>query len=285
MEYSMRAYGLTLAERFLADVLALWGFVLLLTVVPTAVFASDLHATSYVAGALTATTGFAGVMFLLAASGLRQNRPALELGLLTLLASAVAWGVSGAIAGSWISVGGGIAGLLLFGVIVFLRGVAIRARFKPRYLSTRQFETMVQIADTMIDSDGKQAINAIQIAVNVDHALAKLDSPVCRDIARTLTLVEWVLPIVILRPIPFSSLGSHERRRAVDRVVKGGTLLRAVFRDVARFLKLISNIGYYSSPQAMRQVGYVPFEERERSQGVSQAPASYPDPFSQEVRP
>jgi hypothetical protein len=155
------------------------------------------------------------------------------------------------------------------------RRLSIQARFKPRFFSLRQFETMIQVADTMIDTDGQNALHPIEVAIRADHFLASFDAKVQQEIKSTLVIVEWLLPLLVLgRPFPFSSLGSHERRRAVEKVIGA----KGLFRDVARFLKLLACAGYYGTPEGMAQVGYIPFEERQRAQGVSQAPAHYPDP-------
>jgi hypothetical protein len=90
-----------------------------------------------------------------------------------------------------------------------------------------------------------------------------------------MVLVEWVLPLVIARPMPFSTLGSHSRRRAVEKVIGAD----GPFRDIARTLKVLSCVGYYGNPATMRALGYRPFDERERAAGVSQAPIRHPDPF------
>jgi hypothetical protein len=170
----------------------------------------------------------------------------------------------------------GIVLLLLLGLAVYLRRLAIQARFKPRFFSLRQFETMIVIADTMIDTDGQNALHPIEIAIRADHFMASFDALVQGDIKQTLVIVEWLLPLLLLgRPFPFSTLGSHERRRAVEKVIGASGL----FRDVARFLKLLACAGYYGTPEGMRQVGYIPFDERPRAQGVSQAAARYPDPI------
>jgi hypothetical protein len=119
-------------------------------------------------------------------------------------------------------------------------------------------------------------VHPIQVAIEIDHLLDELDTPLRKDIQRVMLLVEWLLPLTIGRPIPFSDLGSNERRRVVGKVIGA----KGIFRDVARTLKMLACIGYYGNPAAMAQVGYVPFEERQRSQGVEQTPLEFVDPFS-----
>jgi hypothetical protein len=232
---------------------------------------------SFFGGVVVAATLIAGLVLILASSGIRQNHAALDLGYLLFILAALGWLVNGLLPVKFPVLLTGVVMLLLFGLMVYLRRLAIQARFKPRFFSLRQFETMIQIADTMIDTDGQNVLHPIEVAIRADHFLASFDALVQQDIKRTLILVEWLLPLLVLgRPFTFSTLGTHERRRAVEKVIGA----RGLFRDVARFLKLLSCAGYYGSPEGMLQVGYIPFEERERSRGVDQNPQHYPDPIS-----
>ncbi len=88
-----------------------------------------------------------------------------------------------------------------------------------------------------------------------------------------------MLPILIFRPIPFSDLGSHERRRLVEQLIETRGPLRTICRTAVRSLKVLATVGYYGSQDVVAQVGYLPFERRERSSGVDQTPNHYPDPF------
>jgi hypothetical protein len=127
----------------------------------------------------------------------------------------------------------------------------------------------------MMDGDGQEVMGPIEIAIRADHMMAKIDSPVTNNIKLVMTLLEWVLPILIFRPFPFSTLGSNERRRVVAKVIGA----RGIFRDVARSLKMLTCSGYYGSPEGMAQVGYIPYDNRKRAQGVDQRPLIYTDPF------
>jgi hypothetical protein len=276
METPMRVYGLNLVELFLEDFLAALGWLLILFAIASRVFAGLFGAAGFSGGLVVATAALTGLVLILASAGIRQNYAALDLAYLLFALAALGWLVHGILVGSAAAVLAGVVMLLLFGLMIYLRRLAIQARFKPRFFSLRQFETMIQIADTMIETNGQNALHPIEVAIRADHFLAGFNAVVQEDIKRTLIIVEWLLPLVIWRPFPFSSLGSHERRRAVQKVIGA----RGLFRDVARFLKLLSFAGYYGSEEGMAQVGYIPFEQRERSEGVSQVPQQYPDPFS-----
>jgi hypothetical protein len=166
-----------------------------------------------------------------------------------------------------------VAILVVWGALVLVRRRAIRKRFGPTFLNLRQFETMVQIADAMIEGGQDAALSPIDVAHNVDDALRRLETPLRKDILMVLFIVEWFLPLIAVgRPFTFSALGTNDRRHAVSKAIAA----RWIFRDVARFLKVLSCIGYYGTPAGMRSVGYVPFEERARSR-VDQTPLRYPD--------
>jgi hypothetical protein len=276
MEHPMEVYGLNLFERFLTDVLTVLGWLLVLFVIATGLFFGAFFAGDLAAGALITGTALTGVLLLLGSSGIRQNRASVDAAHFMLAVAGLGWLVNGLLASKLGALLTGVTLLLLFALILYLRQLAVQARFKPRFFSLRQFETMVQIADTMIDGDGREALHPIQVAIEIDHLLDDVDTPLRQDIKRVMLLVEWLLPLLIGRPIPFSDLGSNERRRVVGKVIGA----KGIFRDVARTLKMLACIGYYGNPEGMAQVGYVPFEERQRSQGVEQTPLEFVDPFS-----
>jgi hypothetical protein len=140
---------------------------------------------------------------------------------------------------------------------------------------------MIQIADTMIDADGKEEHHPIEVAIRVDHLLGKIESPIKDDLRTAMIVIEWLLPLLIFRPIPFSDLGTFERRRLVDQIiaVRGPAKVRSICRTAARSLKILAAVGYYGTPDVVGQVGYVPFEQRPRAIGVDQTPKQYRDPF------
>jgi hypothetical protein len=276
----MQAYGLTLMERFLADLMTALGWLLMLFAVVAAVLSDPFGTARFAGGLLVALSFVSGAVLILGSSGIRQNRAAMEMAYGLLLACALGWLLRGVIGFTPAALGAGIVLGLVFGLLAYVRMLAIQARFHPSFLSLRQFETMIAIADTMIQAEGEEALSSIQVALNVDKALGLLDTPLKREIKLVMFIVEWLLPLRILRPFPFSALGTNERRRAVEKVIAA----RGLFRDVARFLKLLSCIGYYGTPQGMASVGYVPFEERERSLGADQIPLRFIEPLLVETR-
>jgi hypothetical protein len=276
VDYPVRVYGPNVYEIMLTRYLNALGLVLLAWTIAAAVAPGALAVAPTAAGGLlVGLTAAAAAALILAAAGLRQNRGALEVGLPLLAAVAVAWLVAAVAEVQAVAIVAGVLMVIATAAAWVLRHVAVRMRYKPRFFSLRQFETMVQVADTMIDGDGEEAIDPIEIAVRVDHLLAETHSPVLPQLKLVLVLTEWVLPLLVFRPLPFSALGSNVRRLAVQRVIGlGGPL-----RPVARTLKVLACAGYYGNPVTMRQLGYLPYDERARSVGVDQSPAHYPDPF------
>lgn len=277
MDRPMRALGPTIPEIVLSDVLAILGPLLVAWAVASAIVPGTLLPDASVGGGLLAAgTAGAGIALALAGAGLRQNRVTLDLGSLLLPVVGVAWLAWGIVAGRPASIAAGAVFLALGLLTLELRRQAIRARFTPRFFSPRAFETMVAIADTMIDGDGREAAGPIDVAIRTDHLLAEVRSAATEELKLVMVLVEWVLPLLILRPPPFTALGSFQRRRAVEKVIGAGGPLR----DVARSLKVLACAGYYGNPDTMRRIGYRPFDERPRAAGVDQTPLVHPDPFA-----
>jgi hypothetical protein len=275
MERPMRRLGPNLQEIVLGDLLAVLGLMLLAWGAAAAIWPGALLPAPTVGGGLLAGATLAtGLALALAGAGLRQNRAALDVGVGLLLATALAWLAWGSVEGRAVPIAAGAVALAGFALVLILRRAAVRGRFKPRFFSPRGFETMVQIADTMIDGDGREAIDSVQVAINADHLLAEIRSPVTQELKLVLFLVEWILPLRIGRPFPFSSLGSHQRRRAVGKVIGG----KLIFRDMARSLKVLASAGYYGDPETMRSIGYVPYEERPEAQRDDQTPLVHLEP-------
>jgi hypothetical protein len=278
----MRRYGPTVQEIVLGDLLAGLGPALVLVAIAAAIWPAALLPHPVVAGGVLAgATGGAGVLLVLAGAGLRQNRAALDLGqgLLALVALGwLAWGIV-ALRAVPICLGALLVGV--FALVTLVRRAAIRARFQPRFFSPRGFETLVAINDTMIDGDGRQVRSPEEVAVTVDHLMDEIRTPVTAELKLVLVLVEWALPLLIGRPLPFSTLGSQQRRRVVEKVIGA----KGLFRDVARSLKVLSSAGYYGSPEGMRAMGYIPYEERERGRHADTTPLHHPDPFTRDREP
>lgn len=281
MDRPMKLYGLNVVEQTLDDLLVAVGGLLAVFTLVAGILDGAFGARGTAGGLLLAGTAIAGVLLALGGSGIRQNTGASFAGFELLAIAGCGWVACAVITGS---VGAALAaaGLAaLVALLVAVRRRALRLRFKPRFLSLRNFDTMVAIADTMLDGDGREAVHPIEVAVTVDHLLARVDSPMRKDLKFVLVLTEWALPLLVLRPFPFSVLGTNDRRRAVEKVINA----KGPFRDVARSLKILACVGYYGDQRGIAQVGFVHFPSRKRSQGVDQSPLVHEDPFEKAGRP
>jgi hypothetical protein len=275
VDHPMKLYGLNVVEQVLDDVLVAVGLLLPAFALVAGILDGAFGASGTAGGLLLAATALAGLLLALGGSGIRQNAGASFLGYELLAVAAVGWVVCAFLTGA---VGAAIAAAVLvavFALLVALRRRALRLRFRPRFLSLRNFDTMIAVADTMIDGDGRETVHPIEVAVTVDHLLARVESPMRKDLKLVLVITEWALPLLVWRPFPFSVLGSNDRRRAVQKVINA----KGPFRDVARSLKIMSCVGYYGDQRGIAQAGFVHFGLRRRSQGVDQAPLHHPDPF------
>jgi hypothetical protein len=271
----MKLYGLNVVEQVLDDVLVAVGLLLPLFALVAGILDGAFGASGTAGGLLLAATAIAGVLLALGGSGIRQNAGASFLGHELLAMAAIGWIVCAFLSGA---VGAAIAAgvlVVVFALLVALRRRALRLRFRPRFLALRNFDTMIAVADTMIDGDGREAVHPIEVAVTVDHLLARVESPMRKDLKLVLVITEWALPLLVWRPFPFSVLGSNDRRRAVEKVINA----KGPFRDVARSLKIMACVGYYGDQRGIAQAGFVHFGLRRRSQGVDQSPLQHPDPF------
>ncbi len=276
MEYPMRVYGPNIFESYLSLWLNIMSLTGILFSIATIFFFQKMFSVNYLlAGVLISAIFLSSIMMGLASAGIRQNRAILDPSMGYFLLIGIAWVIMGIYYSNiyFVIIGAVILLFLLF--INLLRRQAIKTRFKPRFFSQRQFETIIQIADAMMDGDGKEALSPIEIAVNVDHMFSTISSPAVKQIKLVMILVEWVLPLLRFRPFPFSNLGSIERRCLIEKVIGS----KGIFRNVAKALKMLICVGYYGDPKGMAQTGYVPFDDRENSQNKVQTPLIHKDPF------
>lgn len=276
MNRTMRRYGPTLADGLLGHVC---GFGALLTaVILLAALAFGLAGTGALGGLLLAFGSLGFATLLTGAVGVRQNGAVIDLGAVLALLAGAGWLVRWATGGEP-AVAPAVFGALLLalgGVIWWLYGATLRVRYHPRFLTARQMATMIQVADAVIEGDGRETVSPIQVAINADHLLAQMNSPTTKDLRVLMVLIEYVLPLLTLgRPLPFGVLGSHERRRAIERTIGR----KGMFRKVARSLKLLSMIGYYGDPETAASTGYIPFDQRALDdEQKKQAPLRHPEP-------
>ncbi len=159
--------------------------------------------------------------------------------------------------------------------------------YKPSFFDKDDYEGLVAIIETMIDTGQDTALDPNIAARHVDTYLSRVNAPALEQIRLAIDAIDsWYMPLLLaFRFGRFSKLPLAERRKVVERIIypkglfKVIALVRAGARDAARTLKLLASIGYYSSAEGMRLVGYLPVEERPRFIKLDQAPQSHPDPF------
>ena len=254
----MDRYGETLVDLLLARVCAITALIELALAV--ALLATGDAVDAGVLGVLAiATTLTAAGALLLASAGVGQNGPFADVGAVLTMTSALLWLVVFVLDTTLLVGLTWPLELLAAIALLTLAGVAVRVRYRPRFFSARQLGTLMQVADAVIDGGGREVTSSIQVAINTDHIVARMHSPSRKDFQRVLVLVEYAVPLLtVFRPLPFSLMGTHERQRSIERVIRR----RGIFRLVARTLKLLSMIGYYGAESTFASVGYVPFEER-----------------------
>jgi hypothetical protein len=210
---------------------------MILFAVLAAVWRQTLTPDGFAGGLLTGTTAIVGAVLLLGGSGVRQNRAALDLGFVLWILLALGWLGRGLFPfhAAGLSVGGVLA--VSVGLAWVARRHAVKMRHNPRFFSGRQFETMIQLADVMIHRVGGSDDQPIEVAVDTDHELAEHAEIAPSQLRSGFFLLEWVAPLLVGLPIPFSDLGTHTRRRILRRAARRSR----IFQPVAKALTIITN--------------------------------------------
>lgn len=147
----------------------------------------------------------------------------------------------------------------------------------PEYLTEAQYRTARAVIDVMIPATAR-VLDADTIASRADRFLGAARSPKGAQIRLALFMVEWLVPLLAWRLPPFSRRSATTRRKVLERLVRGG----GVLRDLARTLRLLAVFSYYTHSDARRTIGYVDMERRPRYSGLDPTPRHY---ASQQPRP
>jgi hypothetical protein len=285
----MRVNGPTALELLLASAATTLGFLALAWAVAAIVLPSQLlPAWTPASGLFAGAIGAAGLCLLLSGGHVRHYRAVLDLGLGLLGAASLALLIAGAIEGRAGAVASGAVLLALRLAVGWVRRIALRGAYRPHWFSASSFETMVAVADTMLDADGREAIPPERAAMRTDRLLASIDAPVRKDMRLLFWALEWMLPaLVIFRPLRFTVLGSRSRRQLVQHLIEPTGLYRVLlvkpFRSAARALKVLTCAGYYGDPKTMRAIGFEEFEGSERSKKFDLRRLRYPGPGTEPV--
>ncbi len=271
MIFPMRRYGYNITEVFLSSTGNIFAISMIVGAAALYITAPKIGISSLSGGVLIFAVFTSGLLLGLGSGGIRQNRPTMNLGLRLTLLTGIVWGIFAIVNQILFSGIISIVLIIMYVACILARREAVSARFVPRFFSLRQFETMIAVADVMIDDEEKK-LHPIEIALRADHLLARMHSPAAKkDIRRVLFLLEWILPLMAFRPFPFSELGTHERRRVVKKIIWS----RGIFKDIARTLKLLSTFPYYTDPSVRSAIGYIEFDDRKRAMDVDQLPKTH----------
>jgi hypothetical protein len=140
-----------------------------------------------------------------------------------------------------------------------------------KFFTDKQFITLCKSIEVMIETKGNNAISPEKAARRLDEMLFESKAPALENMGQIFNLLEWVVPPLVLKFPPFSKLSIASRKAVVNRIIGSS----GMFKDLARALKVMASVAYYSSPEAYNEVGYVHFEERERFTDSDTAPSIY----------
>ncbi len=141
----------------------------------------------------------------------------------------------------------------------WLHVTARRARYGLEFLSPAQHDTLVALAETVLDAP---RVPPAKIAAEVDRYWAHFNGR-DRSMVRLSLLVVYVWP-TLGASAPFPLLSAEGRRRFVERrfIEKGRVLLPNAVRAAIRFAIQMVYMGYYSDEATHADTGYVPFSRR-----------------------
>ena len=110
------------------------------------------------------------------------------------------------------------------------------------FLRPRERRTVTAFAEVFIDG-GDEALTPEQVAANVDAHLAAIRSSRVKSLRLLLWVIEYLLPLTVLR-LRFSRMSARSRRRLIERRITGR---RALLRPLAK-LRVLFLAGYYDDP-------------------------------------
>jgi choline dehydrogenase-like flavoprotein len=168
----------------------------------------------------------------------------------------------------WILWGGVALEGSLTALFFFLHRRALKARYRLKYFSPVQFQTLAALADVLIAGDDEK-ISPEQTAMNADGYLAGL--PARRKWLIKLAMIGlYLYPLLTIRP-PLPLMAAEERLEFLKkrflfdvdkRRVRG--FRRQLLQAGIRLGQQIAFLGYYGDPATFEFTGYVPFTKRER---------------------
>ncbi|MBR9974104.1 MAG: hypothetical protein KFF77_00850, partial [Bacteroidetes bacterium] len=104
------------------------------------------------------------------------------------------------------------------------------SEYIPRFFDEEDFEGLVAIIETMIDTGGDVAVDPRIAARQVDTYLSRVQSPALEQIRLAIDAIDsWYMPLLLsFRFGRFSKLPLAERRRVVERIIHPKGLFKVI---------------------------------------------------------
>ncbi len=138
-----------------------------------------------------------------------------------------------------------------------------------KYFKKKQFKTLCKSIEVILCTDNNNVITPEQAALRLDQMIADANAPALDQVGKIFWLLEWIVPPLVMKFPPFSKLSLSSRRSVIEKVIGN----KGMFKDLARGLKVMASVSYYSSIEAQNQVGFVPFDKRNRFVGLDTSPS------------
>jgi choline dehydrogenase-like flavoprotein len=168
----------------------------------------------------------------------------------------------------WILWGGVALEGSLTALFFILHRRALKARYRLKYFSPLQFQTLTALAGVLIAGEDEK-ITPEKVAQNADDYMADFQAR-RKWVIKLALLGLYLYPLLTIRP-PLPLMAADERldylkkRFLLDierRRIRG--LRRELVQAMIRLGQQISFLGYYGDPRTFKSTGYVPFTERPR---------------------
>ena len=164
--------------------------------------------------------------------------------------------------------------LLTYAIVLVILWILFRAagkaRYKLKYLSIQQFQTLEALAEVCITGDlitNKLQIAPIKVATNVDTYLLSFRAKTKWVMKLVLTAME-LYPLLSFHPLlslmqPDKRLNFLKKRFLTDLEFQNfPRWYMQLVQAAIRMSKQLCYMGYYSDPAVYESIGYVPFSKR-----------------------
>lgn len=142
-----------------------------------------------------------------------------------------------------------------------------------KFFTKDQFQTYIAVIEAIIETDS-YALSPEKTALRMDDFLSSIDSPTVQQLPTLLFYVRHLLPLNIWKFKKFHNLSKEDRKKALKNFIKK----KHFFRDIARAMKVLTCVPYYSSPEGRKSVGFVEFEARNSFANHNTNPINHGEP-------